>query len=69
MYNTLDPDMKHHTLYFLGGFAAVAVGFAALLAGFFSDQEAIMYSGAVFICGAAAVQSVLLLSQSRPRQD
>ncbi len=69
MNNTLDPDMKQHTLYFLGGFAAGAVGFIALLAGFFSDQEAIMYAGAVFICGAAAVQSVLLLSQPRPRQD
>lgn len=65
MYGSADPDLKRHTLYFLGGFAAVALGFMVLLAGFFADSEPVLYTGAGFMCCAAAVQCLLLFSQSR----
>ena len=60
---------KRHTLYFLGGFAAVAVGFVVLLAGFFAGSGPVLYTGAGFMGCAAAVQSLLLFSQSRATRD
>jgi len=69
MHGSADPDLKRHTLYFLGGFAAVAVGFVVLLAGFFAGSGPVLYTGAGFMWCAAAVQSLLLFSQSRATGD
>ncbi|HVP97528.1 hypothetical protein [Methanoregula sp.] len=64
-----DPTLRSQTLCFLGGFITVTLGFCVLLVGYFFGPEILVYAGGGVICSAPVVQIILLVFQSRTRQD